>query len=275
MRSLIAVRFAARASPTPSRSRTASLRASCVSRAAGRGDVVTVPELSPCGRPVPTAGTLGGAAPRVTGRVAAGPVHPTCGRRSVRVPLVDEWPRLEVHEVGDAKVAELMGGVIASERDATEVLGNASYLGADHVLVTAEQLGPGFRDLSSGLAGAVAQKFVNYGMRLVVVGVDPGAGSESWRAWVRESNRGSPLWFLAGRGEARAGLARGGGAAVGERGGRPASRAAQLAWRRGSLASASVDVERLQVAQPDVARVEVGPHPCEVRGVGRVHAQVG
>lgn len=122
---------------------------------------------------------------------------------------MDEWPRLEVHEVGDAKVAELMGGVIASERDATEVLGNASYLGADHVLVTAEQLGPGFRDLSSGLAGAVAQKFVNYGMRLVVVGVDPDAGSESWRAWVRESNRGSHLWFLADREEALARIARG------------------------------------------------------------------
>ena len=121
----------------------------------------------------------------------------------------EEWPRLEVREVGGAKVAELLEGVIASERDATDVVGNASYLGADHVVLTAAQLGPDFRDLSSGLAGAVVQRFVNYGLRLVVVGVDAETGSESWRAYVRESHRGSQVWFVADREEALARIARG------------------------------------------------------------------
>lgn len=120
---------------------------------------------------------------------------------------MDEWPRIVVSDVGGAKVAELVDGVVASERDATEVLGNASYLGADNVLLTMDQLAPEFRDLSTGLAGAVVQKFVNYGMRLIVVVPDPDAGSESWRAYVRESNRGRHLWFVAGRDEALARIA--------------------------------------------------------------------
>ncbi len=111
-------------------------------------------------------------------------------------------PRFDVLDVGGAKVAELTTGGIASERDATDVVGNASFLGADHVLLRADQLAPGFVDLSSGLAGAVAQKFVNYGLRLVVVGDLQAVGSESWRAFVRESNRGGHVWFAADRDEA-------------------------------------------------------------------------
>ena len=118
-------------------------------------------------------------------------------------------PALDVFEVGGATVAELVGGVIASERDATDVVGNAGYLGADHVLLSADRLGSAFVDLSTGLAGAVVQKFVDYGLRLVVIGDLAEVGSESWRAFVRESNRGGHVWFVADREEALARIARG------------------------------------------------------------------
>lgn len=114
----------------------------------------------------------------------------------------DQGPQLRVSDVGAARVAELAGGVVASERDATDLVGNARFLGADHVMLTVDQLGPDFVDLSTGFAGAVVQKFVNYGVRLVVVGDLHGAGSESWQAYVRESNRGLHVWFAADRNEA-------------------------------------------------------------------------
>ncbi|MET0865551.1 MAG: DUF4180 domain-containing protein, partial [Nakamurella sp.] len=52
--------------------------------------------------------------------------------------------------------------------------------------------------LSSGLAGAVLQKLVNYRMQVAIMG-DISAhltGSAALRAFVVESNRGSQVWFV-------------------------------------------------------------------------------
>ena len=53
-------------------------------------------------------------------------------------------------------------------------------------------------DLRSGVAGEIAQKFVNYRLKLAIVGdlIDHLARSEALRAFVRESNRGRQLWFV-------------------------------------------------------------------------------
>src|SRR5690606_35132778 len=126
--------------------------------------------------------------------------------------LPADGPRLEVSEVGAATVAELAGGVIATERDATDVGANASFLGADHVLLGAEQRGPGFVEPGGGLAAARTEKFVNYPVRLVGVGGLRGAGSASWRACAREGNGGGQLWFAPDRPAALERI-RGGGAA--------------------------------------------------------------
>ena len=113
-------------------------------------------------------------------------------------------PVLNVVEVGGAKVAELEAGIVVTERDATDLVGNAAYLGAGYVLLRAEQLAPEFFDLSSGLAGAVMQKFANYRVGLVIVGYDVGRASESLLALMTESNRGRSVWFVVDRDEALA-----------------------------------------------------------------------
>ena len=62
-----------------------------------------------------------------------------------------------------------------------------------------QMLGPGFLTLSTRLAGEVIQKFVNYRLRLAFVG-DIGvavAASDALRDFVRESNRGRHVWFVA------------------------------------------------------------------------------
>jgi hypothetical protein len=82
--------------------------------------------------------------------------------------------------------------------DPTDLVAQAFEHSADLVCVPVSRLADAFFDLRSGVAGEYAQKFVNYRIRLAVVG-DISAyleRSEALRAFVAESNRGRQLWFL-------------------------------------------------------------------------------
>jgi Domain of unknown function (DUF4180) len=90
------------------------------------------------------------------------------------------------------------GPVIAVPQDAMDLI--ASTFGrATTVALPAGRLDGRFFDLRTGLAGEVMQKFVNYRVRLVVVGdISARTGaSEALRDLVRESNRGDHIWFVA------------------------------------------------------------------------------
>ena len=64
--------------------------------------------------------------------------------------------------------------------------------------VPVERLPPAFLDLKTRLAGEVLQKFVNYGLKVALVGDISAAvaRSEALRDFVRESNRGRSVWFV-------------------------------------------------------------------------------
>lgn len=68
-----------------------------------------------------------------------------------------------------------------------------------NVLFDAGSLRPEFFDLSSGFAGDMVQKLVNYGIRAAVVLPDTAGYSESFRDFVRESNRSGPVRFFEDR----------------------------------------------------------------------------
>ena len=59
-----------------------------------------------------------------------------------------------------------------------------------------------FFDLSSGLAGEISQKLVNYGFRLAIIGDFSEYTSASLHDFVNESNKGSHLFFVADKDEA-------------------------------------------------------------------------
>ncbi|TDE00468.1 DUF4180 domain-containing protein [Jiangella asiatica] len=91
------------------------------------------------------------------------------------------------------------GPPLRTEADALDLVGDSFYQGAELVAVPADRLSPEFFDLSTGVAGAVTQKVVNYRLRLAVVG-DIAAHLErsgALRDYVRESNAGRQLWFVA------------------------------------------------------------------------------
>jgi len=61
-----------------------------------------------------------------------------------------------------------------------------------------ERLDPAFFQLRTGLAGEILQKFVNYRVRLAILGdfTQPAADSTALRDLIRESNSGRTTWFL-------------------------------------------------------------------------------
>ncbi|MGW4565562.1 DUF4180 domain-containing protein [Streptomyces sp. NPDC004561] len=91
------------------------------------------------------------------------------------------------------------GPPLDGESAALDLIGDALGRDAQLVEVPVARIADEFFRLRSGVAGAVVQKFVNYRLRLAVVGditahVD---ASDALRDFVYESNRGDQLWFLA------------------------------------------------------------------------------
>ena len=75
--------------------------------------------------------------------------------------------------------------------------------GAGWIAVPVERLDAAFFDLRSGLAGEIAQTCANYRIGLALVGDISGhvAASAALGAFVRESNRGRNVWFVADEAE--------------------------------------------------------------------------
>lgn len=81
---------------------------------------------------------------------------------------------------------------------ATEMVGDAAWGQVELVVIPVARLTDDFFELKTGLAGDVTQKYVNYRLRLAIVGDIESrvAESVSLSAWVAESNRGRQLWFV-------------------------------------------------------------------------------
>jgi hypothetical protein len=91
---------------------------------------------------------------------------------------------------------------LRGEADAVELVGHAFGEDASVVVVPVDKVDERFFTLATRVAGEVALKFQNYRIRLVVLGdLGPYLTSDSFRAFVHETNKGADLWFLAGRAE--------------------------------------------------------------------------
>jgi hypothetical protein len=90
------------------------------------------------------------------------------------------------------------GPLLDGESAALDLLGDAFGQDAELVEVPVERVADEFFRLSSGVAGAVMQKFVNYRVRLAVVGDVSHhlAESTALRDFVHETNNGGHIWFL-------------------------------------------------------------------------------
>jgi hypothetical protein len=86
--------------------------------------------------------------------------------------------------------------IITGVPDILDRMAEALYEhGCNAMIVYRESLGAAFFYLKTGYAGEVLQKFSNYDMRLAIIGGFAAEKSESLRAFIRESNRGSRVFF--------------------------------------------------------------------------------
>ena len=74
--------------------------------------------------------------------------------------------------------------------------------GCRDIAIYKEMFEETFFDLSSGLAGEVAQKLVNYGFRLAIIGDFSSYTSKSLKDFIYESNKGRHIYFVADEDEA-------------------------------------------------------------------------
>jgi hypothetical protein len=90
------------------------------------------------------------------------------------------------------------GPVVTGEQSALDIMGEAFGQQAETIAVPLSRLSPDFFRLRSGIAGGFIQKFVNYHVRLAIVGDISAhvAASPALRDFVAESNSGNHVWFV-------------------------------------------------------------------------------
>ena len=107
---------------------------------------------------------------------------------------------MRIDESNGTRVLHLApeGAPVSTPDDAADLIGDAWAHRAEVVAVPVERLDPDFFDLSTGVAGEITQKLVNYRLRLAVVGdiAERVEASTSLRDYVWESNRGAHVWFV-------------------------------------------------------------------------------
>ncbi len=104
------------------------------------------------------------------------------------------------YEISGVRVFECAaeGAPLKTGGDAIEIISAARSENASFVAIPAARLSEDFFRLKSGVAGEFVQKFVTYGVRLVVIG-DVSRYVESsaaFRDFVFEANKGPHLWFV-------------------------------------------------------------------------------
>lgn len=101
------------------------------------------------------------------------------------------WRRMQAD---GEEIADLTRSGVRIERpaDLLEVYAG----GADRIILGEDQLHPDFFDLSTGFAGELVQKVINYGMRVAVVAGDHQQRSVSFRQFADETSRGNRFVFV-------------------------------------------------------------------------------
>lgn len=104
---------------------------------------------------------------------------------------------LLVEKINGIEVALLCeNSKLVSIQDFVDLIGNADYLGANQVVLYKHQLPEIFFELKTRYAGTVLQKFSTYNQKLAIVGNFSSLTSNSFKAFIVESNRVGRIRFV-------------------------------------------------------------------------------
>ena len=104
---------------------------------------------------------------------------------------------MEYSVIPGVPVVRVLDEPVAGASAAVELIASLRYeTDCEKMALSKACLDESFFRLSSGLAGEVLQKFVNYQMRLAIVGDFSHYTSKPLQDFIRESNQGSQVGFL-------------------------------------------------------------------------------
>lgn len=93
--------------------------------------------------------------------------------------------------------------VLSDAQSALDMLMTAKYeAGTKNIVLAKRRITPDFFILSTGLAGEVLQKFINYGGRIAIYGDFSGYTSKPLHDFMYESNQGKDVFFVSTEAEA-------------------------------------------------------------------------
>lgn len=109
-----------------------------------------------------------------------------------------------------SKVAMLSGDgcFIKNTQDALDVMASIRSNGCDRVVIPKDNLPAEFFELRTGVAGEILQKFVNYQMKIAIVGEFECYQSKSLHDFIYECNKGRHVFFQKNMEDAVEALAR-------------------------------------------------------------------
>lgn len=113
-----------------------------------------------------------------------------------------EFKKIEKNNIACAVVLSDQP-VITDPQSALDVLMSAKYdMGTKNIVIDKRLIAEDFFFLSSGLAGEILQKYVNYGGRIAIYGDYSHYTSKPLKDFIYECNKGKDVFFVATEAEA-------------------------------------------------------------------------
>lgn len=106
-----------------------------------------------------------------------------------RIEILDNKGEGLAHIISDTTI-------ISNAQDALEIIMNCKYQDANCLIIHQDNFVSEFFDLKTGLAGEILQKFSTYRAKLAIIGDFDDLESQSFRAFVIESNRVGRVNFV-------------------------------------------------------------------------------
>lgn len=106
--------------------------------------------------------------------------------------------KIEIITKNDTKVASVVAdGIIMNDaQDAIDLMMNVNYgYNVKNIAISKKLLNEKFFILSSGLAGEILQKFINYKFRIAIYGDFSVYNSKPLKDFIYESNNGKDVFF--------------------------------------------------------------------------------
>lgn len=100
-------------------------------------------------------------------------------------------------------LVESDSAVITDAQSAIDLLMSAKYdIDTDNIVISKQLVADEFFILSTGLAGEILQKFINYGGRIAIYGDYSHYTSKPLKDFIYESNKGKDIFFASTKDEA-------------------------------------------------------------------------